>query len=73
MIASSRYVVVVLPFVPVIPIVVRASAGRPKITEDIGPIASRTDGTRACGASSSSHRSTTIAPAPAASAAGANR
>ena len=73
MIASRRYVVVVLPFVPVIPIVVSASAGRPKITEDIGPIAARTDGTNACGASSASHRSTTSPPAPAASASGAKR
>ena len=64
---------VVLPFVPVIPIVVSASAGRPKSTEDIGPIDPRTDGTKACGASNGSHRSTTIAAAPAASASEAKR
>jgi len=58
-----------LPFVPVMPIIVITSLGRPKTTADIGPIAARTEPTRSWGASRSSHRSTTSAAAPASSAA----
>ncbi len=55
----------VLPFVPVTATVVIADAGWPNAAADIGPIAPRTDGTSACGASMSSQRSTTSADAPA--------
>ena len=64
--------IVVFPFVPVMPTIVSASAGRPNSAADSGPIAARTDATRSCGTSRSSHRSTTRAPAPARTAATAN-
>jgi len=38
-------VVVVFPFVPVTPIVVSMDEGRPKNSDDIGPMTSRTEGT----------------------------
>ena len=69
---ARMYVTVVLPFVPVTPTVAIDAAGSPNATDDMGPIARRTDGTSACGASTSSHRSTTSAAAPASSAWGAN-
>ena len=62
--ASRRCTTVVLPFVPVTPIIVRDRDGSSNTTLDIGPIASRTDRTRTCGTSRSSHRSTTSATAP---------
>jgi hypothetical protein len=71
---SIRYVVVVLPFVPVTPTVTIASAGRPKASAETGPMASRTEGTRTCetgGSRSSIHRSTSTATAPRATASAA--
>ena len=44
-IPSRRYVVVVFPFVPVTPIMVSRSAGRPKNSAATGPMACRTEGT----------------------------
>ena len=68
---SRRYVVVVLPFVPVTPTIARSREGSPWNTDAIGPIAARTDGTRTCGTATSTHRSTQSAAAPADAASGA--
>ena len=65
-IASSRYVTVVFPFVPVTPTIVIESAGRPNTSAAAGPIAARTDGTSSCGTAASRRRSTSSATAPAA-------
>ncbi len=68
-IRSSRYVVVVFPFVPVTPSTRIARAGSPWNRAQSGPSTLRTEPTRACGTSTSSQRSTRHAVAPAATAA----
>ena len=54
MIAASRWVVVVLPLVPVIPTTVIARLGWPLMAAATGPIANRTSSTTSCGTSTPS-------------------
>ena len=71
--ASSRYVVVVLPFVPVTPTDRERLGGPPNTIGGHRPHRPADRRARAtCGASTSSHRSTTRAPRPPSSAAAAN-
>ena len=67
-----RYVVVVLPLVPVTPASCRRSLGRPKNASAATAIEARTSSTRSCGTATSSGRSTTSAAAPAATASAAS-
>ena len=60
-IARSRNAVVVFPFVPVTPASSSSFVGSPKKTSAATAIDSRDDGTRSCGTSTSSGRSTTSA------------
>ncbi len=71
-IASSRYVVVVLPLVPVTPSTANRADGSPQAAADTGPMAARTEATCTSAATARpSRRSTSRAAAPAATAAGA--
>ncbi len=63
-IERSRNAVVVFPFVPVTPASSSSFVGSPKKMSAATAIDSRVDGTRSCGTSTSSRRSTTTAAAP---------
>ena len=70
-IERSRWVVVLLPFVPVTPATVSLSVGAPKKASAATAIAAREDSTTSCGTATSTGCSTTSAAAPAATASAA--